>query len=101
MSFKVTREIKQHNGIYRALSENGSEAGVMTYRVEQPDTIVIDHTKVNEDYTGKGIGQLLMNHAIETARKEKTKILPVCSYARHYFEKHAETLKDIRADEKT
>lgn len=57
---------------------------------------VLDHTGVEAAYGGQGIaGQLLTRMAEEAGRAGK-KILPVCSYGKHFFEKHKE-YKDILA----
>ncbi len=95
MQFTIVREANAGGGKYLALSETGAEAGYMTFRAEKQGEIIIDHTKVHEDFGGQGVGRLLLEKAIADARREGAKILPICSYALHYFEKHQNSLADI------
>lgn len=43
-----------------------------------------------EEYRGLGLAAELTKAAIEYARKNRFKIVPNCSYAESYFEKHPE-----------
>ncbi|MEE0956307.1 MAG: GNAT family N-acetyltransferase [Eubacterium sp.] len=51
---------------------------------------IIDHTGVEEAYGGQGIAGKLVAMTADEARKAGKKILPICSYAKHFFEKHKE-----------
>jgi len=59
------------------------------YRLEG-GTMYIDSTFTPEEYRGRGLAAELTNAAIEYARKNAFKIVPNCSYAKSYFEKHPE-----------
>ena len=69
-----------NNGSFEAF-EDGVEAGVMTYVLGE-GTLTIDHTEVGEEFSGKGVGSELVDAAVEFARKEDRKIIPVCSFAK-------------------
>jgi uncharacterized protein len=78
-------------GKFQAL-ENGTQIGLMTYSIAGEDKIIIDHTEVIPAYNGKGIGKKLVVKAVEFARKNNIKILPLCPFARGVFARN----KDLR-----
>jgi len=57
-----------------------SEGGIM----------YIDATFTPKEYRGHGLAAKLMKVVIEYARKNGSKIMPNCSYAKSYFNKHPE-----------
>lgn len=52
--------------------------------------IVITHTVVPSDIGGRGIAGELIKEALEFARSEGLKVVPKCSYAEGYMQKHPE-----------
>ena len=48
----------------------------------------IDVTFTPKEYRGRGLAARLMRAVIEYARKNESKIVPNCSYAKSYFENH-------------
>ena len=68
----------------------------MTYSIAGDDTIIIDHTEVNQALRGTGAGQALVAAAVAWARDSARRILPLCPFARSVFERTAE-YADIRA----
>ena len=65
-------EIIQHNtekaGNFKALSD-GKTAGLMTYTWAGKDKFIIDHTEVNDEFKGTGVGKKLVMEAVAFARK--------------------------------
>jgi predicted GNAT family acetyltransferase len=59
------------------------------YEINQ-DILTILSTEVSDSLQGQGIGQKLVAYAVEYARKNHLKIIPVCPYAKKQFEKHSE-----------
>ncbi len=59
--------------------------------------LTIFSTDVLASLQGQGIGQQLVAYAVEYARKNQLKILPVCPYAIKQFEKHPE-YGDVRVN---
>ena len=90
-------EIKQTNneskGFFKA-EENEEQAGLMTYSWAGADKFIIDHTEVAPDFNGKGVGKQLVLAAVDFARKENKKIIPLCPFAKATFEKN-ENLRDV------
>ena len=62
--------------------------GEMTYQRQNPSTIVIDHTRVPQEFRGQNIAGKLMDYAIAQARRNKDKIVPVCSYVEAKFRRN-------------
>jgi predicted GNAT family acetyltransferase len=60
----------------------------------------IDSTFTPEEYRGRGLAAELTEAAIGYAREKKFKIVPNCSYAKDYFEKHPEH-RDMLASTKS
>ena len=83
-------EIQQINdtrrGYFEAV-EDGKEAGKMTYTWAGDTKFIIDHTEVNPDFNGKGVGKKLVMAAVEYARTNNLKIIPLCPFAKSVFDK--------------
>ncbi|MFV2647401.1 GNAT family N-acetyltransferase [Escherichia coli] len=48
---------------------------------------IIEHTDVDESLKGQGIGKRLVAKVVEKMRREKRKIIPLCPFAKHEFDK--------------
>jgi len=66
---------------------DGHEAE-MTYSRASPPLIIIDHTAVPDALRGRGVGQALVRRAVDDARREAFRILPLCPFAKSQFERH-------------
>lgn len=90
-------EIQQINdtrrGYFEAV-EDGKQAGKMTYTWAGDSKFIIDHTEVNEDFNGKGVGKKLVMAAVEYARANNLKIIPLCPFAKSVFDK-VEEIHDV------
>ena len=58
------------------------------------DLMTITHTGVPAELGGRGIAGELTRAAFTTAREQGWKVMPACSYAAGWVEKHAE-FKDL------
>ncbi len=72
------------------IEENGARIAVMEYVYAGEDKFIIEHTEVNEQYEGKGLGKLLVEAAVKYAREQQMKIIPLCPYANGVFKKTPE-----------
>ena len=52
--------------------------------------IVFYHTEVPEALEGQGVGSRLVKGALDDVRGQGLKVVPQCSFVRHYMETHAE-----------
>jgi predicted GNAT family acetyltransferase len=69
------------------VEENGMRLAEMTYSKAGDTRIIIDHTEVSDALRGKGAGKQLVRAAVDLARNNNLKILPLCPFARSIFEK--------------
>lgn len=90
---KIEREDNGSQGRF-VIYENDQFAGALTYSREGKSELVIDHTSVEEDFSGKGFGKKLIMESVKYARKNGLKILPLCSFARKVLEADEE-FKDV------
>ena len=74
------------NGYFRA-SLNEIEAGRMTYTWAGTDKFIIDHTEVNPGFAGQSVGKKLVIAAVEYARENDLKIIPLCPCAKSVCDK--------------
>ncbi|MGX5820277.1 GNAT family N-acetyltransferase [Chitinophaga lutea] len=81
-------------GSFTAMAESG-RAGEMTYTWAGPDKFIIDHTDVDAAFAGQGVGKQMVMAAVEFARRQHVKILPLCPFAESVFDKDA-SIADVR-----
>lgn len=81
---EIQREEHGRKGAF-FIDEYGEWIAEMTY-VKTGDTIVIDHTEVDEKLRGENIGRDLVKAAVDYARENNLKIRPDCPYARKVIE---------------
>lgn len=62
----------------------------MTYTLPSANLMIIDHTEVSEELRGQNVGYQLVHAAVEYARKQKIKIIPLCPFANAVFKKKPE-----------
>ena len=72
---------------YAIAEKNGVKAGLMTYSIPSADFIIIDHTEVEEEFSGEGVGKQLLYKIVDMAREKNLKILPLCPFANAMFKK--------------
>ena len=94
----------EKNGVFEAwmrATEEGActepvQVGEMTYQRPTPERILIDHTRVFDGFEGKGIARQMVLAAVDFARSNNRRIIPVCSYAQAFLTRTDE-YKDILA----
>lgn len=69
------------------IGEKNKPMADMTYSKAGSNTIIIDHTEVSDALKGKGAGKQLVTAAVDYARQNKIKIIPLCPFAKSVFEK--------------
>lgn len=93
----MNMEIEHYNeatkGHFKAI-ELKIRAGFMTYTWAGTDRFIIDHTEVNSDFKGRGIGKLMLLKAVDFAREKQVNIIPLCPFAKSVFDKMPE-LRDV------
>lgn len=87
---KISLETSQTKGRYIARSSEWSEEAELTYSIMSEKSIIADHTGVPEGLKGKGVGKALFLRLVEDARKNGTKIMPLCPFIKAQFKRHPE-----------
>lgn len=85
----IEREDQETSGYFKAVID-GRDAGKMSYSVVGDNQIIIDHTEVNSEYQGQGVGKALVEKSAEYARNKNLKISPQCSYAKKIMERSSD-----------
>ncbi|EAF6702043.1 N-acetyltransferase [Listeria monocytogenes] len=73
------------NRIY-AVNDEGVEVGEVTFVPTGEDMFIIDHTGVDDAARGQGIAQELVKRAVEKAKSEGKKIVPLCPFAKSEYQ---------------
>ena len=73
-------------------TEGDVKAGEMTYVWAGEDKFIIEHTIGNPDF--KGVGMKLLDRAVDYARQNNKKIIPLCPFARKMFDRNKD-LHDV------
>jgi len=90
----LVKHIESENKGAFIAEEDGKKIGEMTYSKAGPGKIIIDHTEVDSEEKGKGIGSVLLNKAVEFARDKGMKILPLCPFAKAQFDRDV-NIRDV------
>ena len=80
-------------GYFKAI-EGDVEAGKMTFVWAGEKKMIIDHTEGNPDF--KGVGLKMLNTAVDYARSNDIKIIPLCPFAKKMFDR-MEQIRDVLA----
>jgi len=79
-----------------AVLPDGRVAGYAHYRTGGAAP-VFDHTVVEDEHEGQGIGGALARGVVDHAREEGVRIVPTCSFLRSWLARHPED-HDVLAD---
>ncbi len=74
---------------YEAIQDDAL-AGFIDYVVKS-DRIALVHTEVLPAHQGQGIGERLVQFALDDARRRGLRVIAACPYVRAYVERHPET----------
>lgn len=85
----AANEIRHDPVVSRFTTTVDGHEGFVEY-VEGDGLMTITHTVVPPEIGGRGIAGQLVRAALEHARAAGLKVVPRCSYAAGYFEKHPE-----------
>ena len=88
MEFEIQHERSGHRGAF-VVRKDGERLAEMTYTVAG-SRIIIDHTDVDDRLRGTGMGRKLVHAAVEWARAENARLMPLCPFAKSVFDKTPE-----------
>lgn len=72
------------------VGEESEPLAALVYSMAAPTKMVIEHTEVSDELRGKNVGYQLVHAAVEYARTNNIKIVPLCPFARSVFKKKPE-----------
>lgn len=76
------------------LQRDGTTKAKITYSKLGTKQIIIDHTEVSDELRGENIGRKLVEHAIDYARTNELKVIPLCPFAKSIIQRD-ESLQDV------
>lgn len=76
------------------IEEDGENKAEITYSKLGNTRIIIDHTQVSDDLRGENVGKKLVEHAVNYARENELKIIPLCPFAKSVIERD-KSLQDV------
>ncbi|GGS73438.1 N-acetyltransferase [Planobispora rosea] len=82
MTVKVTA-VPEKNRFEAQL--DGTRVGHIDY-LRKDGVIIYTHTEVDRAFEGRGIGGELVREALDAARAEGAKVVPRCSFVRHWID---------------
>jgi hypothetical protein len=85
---EIRHERSGHRGSF-AWFQEGKRLAQMTYTVAG-SRVIIDHTEMDEALRGTGVGRKLVHAAVEWARAENARLMPLCPFAKSVFDKTPE-----------
>jgi predicted GNAT family acetyltransferase len=86
---KIQLEQNGNRGAF-FIEEDGERLAEMVFSQAGPDKIIVDHTEVSDKLRGKGAGKQLVAEAVDYARKNKIKIVPLCPFTKSVIDKTPE-----------
>ena len=86
MSEIIALEHNEKKGFFY-IEIDGKVEAKMTFVFAGEQQIIIDHTEVSPGNNGKGFGKKMVEKAVEFSRERGIKILPLCPFAKHIFDK--------------
>lgn len=86
--------IIEKNRIY-SKNDDGKIIAEVDFPQLDKNTVVINHTFVDNSLRGQGVAGKLMQEVAKLLRQDGRKLKCTCSYAVSWFDRHSEEYKDI------
>jgi uncharacterized protein len=91
----IEHEQTGHRGAF-FVEEEGRRLAQLSYTVAGTK-VILDHTEVDDALRGTGTGRKLVAAAVDWAREENVRLLPLCPFAKSVFDKTPD-FSDVLAD---
>ena len=75
----------------------GDAVAFTEYRLRD-NVIILPHTVVPDEFSGRGVGSQLAKAALGYAREQGLEVVPTCSFIAGYITKHPEWHDLVQAD---
>lgn len=86
----ISRSESGSKGRYLATIEGRDGEGELTFSRMSPTKIIADHTGVDDNLRGLGVGTALVERLVADARAEKFTVVPLCPFVRAQYQRHPE-----------
>lgn len=86
----MPQQIIHNIELQRFEARNADTAPAYLSYVHEGTAVVFDHTFVPSELRGRGIAAMLVQTALDEARKQSWKVVPRCSYVAVYMDRHSE-----------
>jgi predicted GNAT family acetyltransferase len=77
------------------VGQDGAILAEMVYNLLSDGKMIIEHTEVSEQLEGKGVGKQLVQAAVDYARANNIKIIPLCPFAKSVFDRKKLEYQDV------
>ena len=91
----ISHKENEERGVF-FIEENNEKLAQLVYSKPNSHQIVIEHTEVNKALRGNHLGFSLVERAVDYAREQHLKIVPLCAFAKAVFERESD-FDDVRA----
>jgi uncharacterized protein len=82
-------DVTNNEAEHRYELEVDGRLAIAEYRL-RPGRISFTHTEVPDALEGRGIGKKLVKAALDDARAQGLKVVPICPFVKHYIDTHPE-----------
>jgi predicted GNAT family acetyltransferase len=89
-NMQIQHEESDIRGRHFITDEANNMIAELTYAVNHPDTMVVDHTEVDERYQGQSLGKSLVDAVVDHARAKGRKLMAVCPYAKKVLDRRSD-----------
>lgn len=89
MSGKDLRVVRNDAASRYEAHLDGEVVGVLTF-VRTPEAVDLEHTVVEREHRGQGIGERLAEAALDDARESGGQVIPTCPFVADYIRDHPE-----------
>ena len=93
MSHTIHHQEQDAKGAFY-IAHDGQRLAEMTYSRTNATMVIVDHTEVDPSLSGQGVGRALLGALVEWARTTRTKVVPLCPFAKAQFDKDA-SIRDV------
>ena len=66
-------------------------AGEIRYTIREDGTVVLVHTEIDPSLEGQGLGNVLVQGALDDLRGRGIDYIPLCPFVRAYLQRHPQS----------
>jgi uncharacterized protein len=87
---EVHHKQTDNKGIFFIQPEGEDSLAELIYMKKGADTIIVEHTHVDDELRGQNVGFQLVSAVVEYARAHHLKIIPMCTFTKAVIDKKPE-----------